>query len=208
MSESYKKLIAGYKKFKESSLQNTNSAALDIKQNPDALVISCCDSRVVPNFILGAAAGKIFSVRNIANLVPPYDERHSSYHGTSAALEYAVKFLKVENIIILGHTKCGGIEALVKGGMNLETDFVGKWMEIAIPALQEALKNKGDDFSAKCACCERESLKVSLKNLQTFPFIKQAVAAGTLRLHAMLFDISACVLERYNEDADTFEEVN
>ncbi len=208
MSESYDKLIAGYRKFKEKHLQNLSDAAAEARQNPAALVISCCDSRVVPNFILGAGAGEIFSVRNIANLVPPYDERHSSYHGTSAALEYAVKFLKVENIIILGHTKCGGIEALVKGGITQETDFVGKWMEIAVPALRQALKNENEDFTATCACCEKESLKVSLKNLKTFPFITQAVACGALRLHAMLFDISAGILKRYNEENDTFEEVN
>lgn len=117
---------------------------MGIKQRPDALIISCCDSRVVPNFIFGSCAGEIFSVRNIANLVPPYDDRHSSYHGTSAALEYAVKFLQVENIIILGHTKCGGIED--------GTHFVGKWMEIAKPALLAALKQKNDDFAAACIC--------------------------------------------------------
>lgn len=208
MPESYKKLIAGYKKFKESRLQGSNMPSLDTKQNPDALVISCCDSRVVPNFILGAGAGEIFSVRNIANLVPPYDERHSSYHGTSAAVEYAVKFLNVENIIILGHTKCGGIEALVNGGIKNGTDFVGKWMEIAKPALQEALKGKKADFADTCACCEKESLKVSLKNLKTFPFVQEAVAQGRLQLHAMLFDISACILKRYNEQTDIFEEIN
>ncbi len=207
MSESYKKLITGYRKFKESHLKGADSPALDIKQNPNALVISCCDSRVVPNFILGAAAGEIFSVRNIANLVPPYDERHSSYHGTSAALEYAVKFLKVENIIILGHTKCGGVEALVNGGIKNGTDFVGKWMEIAKPALLEALKHQNNDFAATCACCEKESLKVSLANLKTFPFIQQAVNDGRLQLHAMLFDISACVLSRYNEETALFEEI-
>ncbi len=206
MAESYKKLIAGYKKFKKSRY-GLSAPTPDAKQKPDALVISCCDSRVVPNFILGAAAGEIFSVRNIANLVPPYDQRRSSYHGTSSALEYAVKFLEVENIIILGHTKCGGIEALVKGRINDETDFVGKWMEIAKPALLEAVKSQSEDFAATCACCEKESLKVSLANLKTFPFIQEAVKNGRLQLHAMLFDISARVLKRYNESSGGFEEI-
>lgn len=208
MQDGYKKLLQGYRSFREKySKGEIEMPDLSLGQNPQVLVISCSDSRIVPNLILGAPAGDIFAVRNIANIVPPYDERHTSYHGTSAAIEYAVKSLKVKHIIILGHTNCGGIEALVKTGAAVGTDFVGKWMEIVSPALTKVSADKTLTEKQRCCECEKESLKISLKNLNAFPFVRQAVKQNLLQTHAMIFDIKTFALSRYNGDKDLFEDI-
>ena len=211
MENSYKKLIKGYLEFKQNSaLKKDFYAHLHLGQNPQVFIISCCDSSVVPNIIMKAEPGEIFITRNIAALVPPYDEKHTSCHATSAAVEYAVKHLKVKHIVIMGHTKCGGIEALVKSGHITEhkTDFIDKWTDIAKPALEATLHNCTDkNFEEKCTYCEKESLKTSLNNLFTFPFVKKAVDDGKLKLHAMLFDIKNCTLSEYNQNKNSFEEI-
>lgn len=211
MENSYKKLIKGYLEFKQdSALKKDFYARLHLGQKPEIFIISCCDSRVVPNIIMKADPGEIFITRNIAALVPPYDYKHTSCHATSAAVEYAVKHLKVKHIVIMGHTKCGGIEALVKSGHITEhkTDFIDKWTDIAKPALEATLKNcTGKDFDEKCTYCEKESLKISLNNLLGFPFVRNAVDEGKLELHAMLFDIKNCILSEYNKNKDLFEEI-
>lgn len=210
--QSYKNLIEGYLEFKkDSALKKEFYAHLHLGQNAEVLIISCCVSRVVPNIIMKAEPGEIFITRNIAALVPPYDESHTSYHATSAAIEYAVKGLKVKHIIIMGHTKCGGIESLVKnaGRAETKTDFIGKWMKIARPALEHTLKHCGEhSFEDKCTHCEKEALKISLSNLMSFPFVKQAAEEGKLQTHAMLFDIKECALSEYNPASGEFEEIN
>lgn len=211
MKNDYIKLLKGYLEFKQdSALKKDFYARLHLGQNPQVFIISCCDSRVVPNIIMKADPGEIFITRNIAALVPPYEDKHTSCHATSAAIEYAVKHLKVKHIIIMGHTKCGGIEALVKSGhiTQHKTDFIDKWTDIAKPALDNTLHNcAGADFEEKCTYCEKEALKTSLKNLLGFPFVKKAVDNGKLNLHAMLFDIKNCSLSEYKPDKNCFEEI-
>ena len=166
---------------------------------------------MVPNIIMKAEPGEIFITRNIAALVPPYDKSHTSHHATSAAIEYAVKGLKVKHIIIMGHTKCGGIEALVKSGGadGVKTDFIGKWTDIARPALEHTLKHLArHSFEEQCTHCEKETLKISLANLMTFPFVSQAVREGRLQIHAMLFDIKQCALSEYSPASGEFEEIS
>ena len=211
MENSYKKLIKGYLEFKQdAALKKDFYAHLHFGQKPEVFIISCCDSRVVPNIIMKAEPGEIFITRNIAALVPPYDVNHTSCHATSAAVEYAVKHLKVKHIVIMGHTKCGGIEALIKNGhiTKHKTDFIDKWTDIAKPALEATLHNcASKDFEEKCTYCEKYSLKISLKNLLTFPFVKKAFDDGKLQLHAMLFDIKNCTLSEYNPSKNCFEEI-
>ena len=128
--------------------------------------------------------------RNIANLVPPF-ERQGAYHGTSAALEYAVCALKVEHIIIMGHQKCGGIKALMqRTDSACKNDFIDKWMEISSTACERTRLAAGHlSFEAQCAHCERESVNVSLANLLTFPWIKDALANHKLQLHGWYYSL-------------------
>jgi carbonic anhydrase len=130
---------------------------------------------------------------NIANLVPPF-ERQGAYHGTSAALEYAVCALKVEHIIIIGHQNCGGIKALMsRTDTACKNDFIDRWMEIASQACERTRLDAGHlPFPAQCSYCERESVNVSLANLLTFPWIKDAVARRVLQLHGWCVS-SACM---------------
>lgn len=211
MKDSYLKLIGGYKTFKKLAAEHKDFFdSLTFGQTADVFMISCCDARVMPSMILQSKPGEVFITRNIAGLVPPYDEHHTSYHATSAAIEYAVLNLKVKHIIILGHTKCGGIEALVQsaGTTGHGTDFIGKWMEIALPALKKMEWDcSSHDFAHKCAYCEMETLKISLANLKTFPIVQKALKDNTLNIHAMLFDIKNCTLSEYNLATDKFEEI-
>lgn len=158
-------------------------------QRPRAMVISCCDSRVHVTSIFGADQGEFFIHRNIANLVPVY-EPDGQHHGTSAAVEYAVMALKVAHLIVLGHSHCGGVQGcldMCEGrAPELEetASFVGRWMDILRPGY-EAVKGQPDMPHA----LEKEAVSVSLRNLMTFPFVREAVESGQLSLHGLWVDI-------------------
>lgn len=171
-------------------------------QHPRAMIISCCDSRVHVTSIFGADTGEFFIHRNIANLVPPYapDDDH---HGTSAAIEYAVRALKVAHIIVLGHSGCGGVKHFhdiqcgdaEPGGFT----FVSNWINILGPAW-EHFGGKG----APLADLEKQAVLVSIENLMGFPFVADAVAAETLTLHGLWHDIGGGRLESYDPDEGQF----
>lgn len=195
------RILSGYRRFRETQWPDLRAlyASLATKgQAPLAVVIGCSDSRVDPQMILGMGPGELFTVRNVANLVPPY-QPNADYHGTSAALEFAVRSLRVSHAVVLGHARCGGIAALLRGPAAETTDFIGSWMSIATPARVRALAAGLDDPAQIQLLAERESLKVSLENLLTFPWIAEAVTAGTLRLHGWYFDIETGVLLRLGE---------
>jgi carbonic anhydrase len=160
-------------------------------QSPETMVIACSDSRVDPQTVFGAIPGELFVVRNVAGLVPPYTP-DSGYHGTSAALEFAVRVLKVARIAVLGHAQCGGVLSMVEGNPGVARDFVEPWMRIAAPALQAVPRQLSRD-DRLCAC-EMEVVRLSLENLLTFPWISEAVDAGTLRLQGFRFDIRSGLL--------------
>jgi carbonic anhydrase len=189
------RLIEGYRRFRETYWPEHRAVfeALAAGQSPRAMVITCADSRVDPTLIFDAKPGEIFVVRNVANLVPPYAP-DSDHHGTSAALEFAVRSLKVEHIIVLGHGQCGGIRALLQGGE--QGDFIGRWMEIAAEARARSLAAAGDAPGAAQHLCERESIRVTLDNIMTFPWVAERVHAGSLELHGWHFDIETGNLER------------
>jgi carbonic anhydrase len=161
----------------------------DEGQRPRAMVISCCDSRVHVTSIFGADQGEFFIHRNIANLVPIY-EPDGNHHGTSAAVEYAVTALKVAHVIVLGHSNCGGVQGcldMCEGrapALEETASFVGRWMDILRPGY-EAVKGSPDMPHA----LEKEAVSVSLRNLMTFPFVREAVEAGTISLHGLWVDI-------------------
>lgn len=208
MSDTIERLRAGHTRFQKDVFQpnETLFGDLALEQKPDALVIACSDSRVDPAMITGAAPGELFVVRNIANLVPPFEGPTRTRHGTSAALEYAVTVLEVGHIIVMGHAQCGGIHALLTGapGVGVGNDFIRQWMEVAAPARERTLAALPDrPVAEQCRRCERESLRSSLDNLMTFPCIQPRVADGSLALHAWYFDIAEGSLQRYDPKADT-----
>ena len=155
-------------------------------QSPKALVVACVDSRVDPAMVFDTAPGEMLTVRNVANLVPPYAP-DAGYHGTSAALEFGVRVLEVPHLIVLGHSLCGGVRALLDSAPDNAYEFVAAWMSIAWSARVCALR--GSSPEKRHQCCEHEVIKVSLVNLMTFPWVAQRVAAGKLELHGAWFDI-------------------
>lgn len=200
-------LIEGYRRFRETGWPERRrmfeSLARD-GQRPDALVIGCVDSRVDPSAIFDAAPGQMLTMRNVANLVPPYAP-DAAYHGTSAALEFAVRVLEVPHLVVLGHGQCGGIQALLRGAPEMARDFVAPWMGIAAPARARALLCDTPD--AQQRCLEHEGIKLSLGNLMTFPWIAERVGDGSLHLHGAWFAIHTGVLQILQPDG-TFAAVD
>ena len=160
-------------------------------QKPETMVIACCDSRTVPETIFDTNPGEIFVMRNVANLVPPFHP-DKEYHATSAALEFAVQSLKVKNIVVLGHARCGGIKsALDLDGKPLSSvDFIGKWMGLLTPAAEAVATNTLMTSSERQTALERISIRYSINNLRTFPWIKRREDQGKLALHGAWFDIA------------------
>lgn len=179
-------------------------------QHPRAMVISCCDSRVHVTSIFGADQGEFFIHRNIANLVPPC-EPDGDHHGTSAAVEYAVRVLKVSHVIVLGHSNCGGVKGcmdMCKGhAPELESreSFVGRWMDILKPRYD--LVSGIDDSEDQLRQLEKHAVMISLENLMTFPWLKERVEEGELTLHGLWTDIGEGGLEHYNPKTEKFEPV-
>ena len=211
-NDSYKKLCNGYKNFydREYVQHKELFENLSDNQNPETLVISCSDSRVDTSYITSSKPGEVFCIRNVANLVPPYEESFNNYHGTSSAIEYAVKCLKVKNIIILGHSDCGGIKALVEnqGSMNCGHEFIDHWVDIAKPAVEKTNREKKDaPLSEQIKFCEFESIKSSLDNLLTFPFVKKAIDNNELAVYGWYFEIASGKLLSYDKDSMVWSEV-
>jgi len=189
-----KTLLEGYKRFRAKvwPAQHQLFEALAEKgQSPKALVLACIDSRVDPAMIFDAAPGQMLTVRNVANLVPPYAP-DAAYHGTSAALEFGIRVLEAPHLIVLGHGQCGGVRALLDGAPDNALEFVAPWMSMAAAARDRAVAGAPDEERQRR--CEHEVVKVSLDNLMTFPWIAERVAAGKLQLHGAWFGIHSGVL--------------
>ncbi len=181
-----KKLLAGYQRFRENVWPQQRTAFESLAergQAPKALVITCIDSRLDPAMIFDAAPGEILTIRNVANLVPPYAP-DAAYHGTSAALEFGVRVLQVPHLMVLGHGLCGGVGALLEGAPDYAHEFIGPWMSIAAPAAQRASLATDRQLNT-----EFEVVKISLANLMTFPWVASRVASGKLELHGAWFNI-------------------
>jgi carbonic anhydrase len=194
-----KELLDGHTRFRQGYWRRHKHKYFELArqgQSPSAMIIACSDSRVSPELIFDVAPGEIFVVRNVSNLVPPYAP-DTGNHGTSAALEFGVTALQVKNIIVLGHSQCGGIRALMRGPEGDHGDFIESWMSIAREARARVCDapDAPADFDAKCALCERESVRVSLANLLTFPWIKSRVEEGKLALAGLHFNVQTGKLE-------------
>ena len=202
-------LIDGYRRFlatrypQEAKIYRSLAEA---GQAPKTMVIACCDSRVDPAAIFSAGPGQLFIVRNVANLVPPF-EPHGDYHGTSAALEFAVTGLEVETILVMGHARCGGVKAFIDG-LYERTDksgFIHRWMSLLNAARTKA-QNEADGSRVEAwqEAMEHASVRQSIENLQTFPFIKERLADGRLRLRGAYFDIADGRLLALDPDSERF----
>jgi carbonic anhydrase len=209
------KLIDGYRRFRAGLWQANSARYVELAtrgQKPQTMIIGCSDARVDPAINFDTGPGDVFMVRNVANVVPPYAP-DSDHHGTSAALEFAVKSLNVPNIAILGHAKCGGIRALVQSEPEAErtSDFIDLWMEVATPAKTVAVARarsemREGDTDHVCRLCEMANVRVGLANLRTFPWIAEREARGEIVLHGLYFDITTGDLFRLNE-LNEFEKV-
>jgi carbonic anhydrase len=188
-------LVEGYRRFLDNRYQEEAEVYRSLAktgQSPKTMVIACCDSRADPAAIFNAGPGQLFVVRNVANLVPPF-EPHGDYHGTSAALEFAVDGLGVENILVMGHAKCGGVRAYLEGifTRSAKPNFIDRWMSLLHPARAQAMRESaGGSLDVQQQILEHASVRHSIENLQTFPFIKERLAKGLLRLRGAYFDIS------------------
>lgn len=184
-----KRLLTGYHRFRTKGWPEQSAVFESLARNgqsPESLVVTCVDSRVDPAMIFDAAPGEMLTVRNVANLVPPYAP-DAMYHGTSAAVEFGVRVLEVKHVIVLGHGLCGGVKSLLQDQPDSAHEFIATWMSIARPARERALRV--EELGDRQRCCEHEVVKVSLANLMTFPWIAERVANAKLKLHGAWFDI-------------------
>ena len=176
-------------------------------QRPRTMVVSCCDSRVHVTSIFGAEQGEFFIHRNIAALVPPHSP-DGHQHGTSAAIEYAVTALQVTNLIVLGHSRCGGVQGcrdMCAGRapqMEEKSSYVGRWMDILRPGYERLA---GDGSEVGQTALEHEAVLTSLRNLMTFPFVAERVESGTLALHGLWTDIAEGELRVWTPATASFE---
>jgi carbonic anhydrase len=198
-------LIDGYRRFRAERWPERRAVFERLAsggQTPRTMVIACSDSRVDPTMIFNAEPGELFILRNVANLVPPY-QPDLAFHATSAALEFAVRVLEVSDLIVMGHAMCGGIQVLLHGAPDPAGDFLVPWMRIAEPAKRRVLERASADPQSDC---EQESVKLSLENLLTFPWLADRVAARQLKLTGTIFDIRSGILAMLQPDG-TFADV-
>jgi carbonic anhydrase len=174
-------------------------------QSPLVMIVSCCDSRVDPETIFSAMPGELFVMRNVANLIPPY-ETGGTYHGVSAALEFAVLNLRVKHVLVMGHSGCGGVKAaLDRPPHETEGQFITKWMSMLESARLNVLaSHQGASHTARIAALEHEGVKTSLHNVRTFPFVAELENNGRLGLHGAYFDIASGTLSALNESTGKF----
>lgn len=206
-------LIEGYYRFRSGRLETERARYHELAetgQKPKTMIIGCCDSRAAPETVFDCGPGELFVVRNVANLVPPYAP-DGDFHGTSAALEFAVQVLRVENIVVLGHARCGGIQAALEpdGEPLSPGDFIGKWMTLADPAV-----TKLDDLppeswreTGRQTTLERLSIRSSIDNLLTFPCVSILHDRGRLAVHGAWFDISTGELWALDQTSGEFRQV-
>ena len=195
MSHLPEKLLNGYRSFMSGDYASQSKRYRELAksgQTPETMVIACCDSRAAPETIFDTGPGELFVVRNVANLVPPYTP-DGEYHGTSAALEFAVQSLKVKDIVVLGHGRCGGIAAaLTPDAVPLSPgDFIGKWMNMLAAPAAIIADNQLMTAGERQRSLERISIRFALANLRTFPCVQILESKGRLRLHGAWFDISS-----------------
>lgn len=186
-------LLKGYRRFRDLRWPEAHAEyeALAAGQKPHTLIVACSDSRADPALIFDAAPGELFVVRNVANLVPPY-QPDGQLHGVSAALEFGVKVLEVGRIVIMGHAYCGGVTAMRTGTPASCRDFVGPWVDQGAEVVRRVCESVPPQEAERAS--EEAVVRLSIENLRTFPWIAEREAAGTLRLTGLHFGIADGVL--------------
>jgi len=203
------RLIEGFRRFREQHFTEDDALYRQLVtdgQAPRIMVVACCDARVDPAIVLDCAPGDLFVIRNVANLVPPAESRNSGRHGTSAALEFGVRNLGVEHIIVLGHAHCGGIRSLFSGSGVESDSYINSWMRMAEEVHAGVLHDlPGASPQQQMTACEQRAILVSLGNLMTFPWVRERIENGALALHGWYFDIEHGQLLQYNPASRAFE---
>jgi len=204
-----KDLIDGFREFRRTNFRQQRGLFRTLAwagQKPKAALITCCDSRVDPTLIFATQPGDLFVIRNVANLVPPY-RPSEDYHGTSAALEFAVRELGVESVVVMGHSLCGGVAALTHDRSQSKADFIGQWVSIADPALATVRQGLEPGQPVDLPSLERAVVKLSLDNLRTFPWIAELEREGKLELEGLLFDVGGAELHVLDKVTGNFTPV-
>jgi len=206
------KLVSGYRRYRDGDYEQSRPLIEDLVtrgQRPEIAVVACSDSRVDPAILFQADPGDLFMVRNVANLVPPMEEG-GTYHGTSAALEFAVLGLNVRHIVVLGHAHCGGIKLMMEPDPHDGAfKFVSAWVSMLTAAHRRVLATMAQaDDAARVRACEQNAVLVSLENLTTFPWVRERVQSGELQLHGLYVDIAGLSLSAYDWEAGRFVAVD
>lgn len=208
-----RKLLGGYAYFRKNRLSRERERYEELAetgQKPDTMIIACCDSRSAPETIFDAAPGEMFVVRNVANIMPPY-EQDGDYHGTSAALEFAVQVLRVKHIVVMGHGRCGGVDAFRRHitGETSEPlspgDFIGKWISLLDPVASKIERNHNETPEELQFKLETGSIRQSIEHLKTFPCVSVLLEREQIGLHGAWFDISSGELMTMNAETGEFE---
>jgi len=205
-------LIEGYRRFREAGWKRERERWSELAegQSPRVMIIACSDSRVEPALIFDAKPGEMFVVRNVANLAPPF-ETTPGHHGVSAALEFAVTQLEVEQVLVMGHGSCGGCAAALTGSFDDAGDGAGRFIANWVSLLREArdrVRARHPELGAQAFLeMELECVKVTLANLRTFKWVAAREKAGALSLHGCHFSIAEGLLRMYDEAEDSFRPV-
>ncbi len=210
MTKEILKMVAGFRRFRERFYREESSVYDRLSssgQKPKTLMIACSDSRVDPAILFFVLARRHFRGSQCCQSCSPF-ESNQGFHGVSAAIEFAVVNLEVENIVVLGHRQCGGIRSLFQKDSIQKGGFVAQWMTIAEEAKEKVIKKlPSADMDVLCRECERESIAVSIQNLRSFPFIEKAIKDRGVHLYGVYFDLENGQLWYYNETANTFDEL-
>jgi carbonic anhydrase len=204
------RLIEGYGAFASGRLQSEQHRYRELAergQTPEIMVIGCCDSRVSPEVIFDARPGELFVVRNVANLVPPF-ETGGTYHGVSAALEFGVGALKVKHIVVLGHAHCGGVRAYAEDAAPISPgDFIGRWMSLMAPAADQVGPRGSLSRAEYLERLEKASVANTLDNLMTFPRLRKLIERGVVTLHGAYFGVAAGELSVLDQATGEFRPI-
>ncbi len=198
MDYGFKKILKGYQLFRQKYAHGDMSVMQHLSlygQKPHSMVVACCDARVDPALIMQCEPGDLFVVRNVANIVPPY-EKDKSHHGTSSALEFGITVLNVKNLIILGHSQCGGVQAVLNESKEELNDFITSW--VSLIKSDECGSRDADQYA-------RFALTKSQQNCMTFPWIAQRVNDGSLTIHLWFFDIKEGQIFTYCQERSQYE---
>lgn len=198
MLKKFPGLVKGYHRFRDKYVARSNTLMKKLSekgQQPEVMVVSCCDSRVDPALLLQCDPGDLFVVRNVANIIPPY-ENDEAHHGTSAALEFGVCYLNIKDLVILGHSQCAGIQTYLSNEKLDQDDFISNWVNL--------IKVK-QQLTHDATSCAKESLVNSYRNCLTFPWIKERIENKQLTIHLWFFEIKEGMIYSYDNATQQFK---